>query len=83
MYPFKMRNKDKTAALSAVLLLLLIQAAHAQPAAQDAPLTTEDSAWYLQPWLWVIIAALLILCVVYFRRQGRKNIRSGTQKGLR
>lgn len=44
----------------------------------------NDSAWYAQPWIWAIVAAVLILLIAFITRgSSRKNMESDTEGGLR
>ncbi|WP_207429592.1 hypothetical protein [Pedobacter sp. SYSU D00535] len=44
----------------------------------------NTSAWYVQPWIWSIVAAVLILVVAFFARGGgRQDQPFGSERGVR
>jgi hypothetical protein len=46
--------------------------------------TPGSSEWYAQPWIWAIVAAILILFIgMIARNSGRKEVDSSSENGLR
>lgn len=44
----------------------------------------NTTAWYAQPWIWAIVAAVLILFIgMLARNSGKKEVESGSENGLR
>ena len=44
----------------------------------------NTAAWYAQPWIWAIVAAILILFIgLIARNSGKKNIEADSENGLR
>ncbi|GEM_PF-6547444 len=49
----------------------------------DQDIISSDTVWYLQPWAWAVVVALIILCIAYYSKNNeRKNLDEGTEKGL-
>lgn len=49
----------------------------------DQDIISSDTVWYLQPWAWAVVVALIILGIAnYSKNSGRKNLDEGTEKGL-
>lgn len=87
MKPKKILKKTKAGRLIILYLLFLTAAAHAQSGTDtgvNEAAAASDTLWYTQPWLWILIIALVIIAIVYYRRGGgKKNLKEGTSKGPR
>ncbi len=73
-------------AASALYLFFSGGIAYAQNSTDNAGGTINDgrdTEWYMQPWVWAIVIALIIIAIAYYSRNGsRKNLKEGTEKGL-
>lgn len=81
-------NAGKIAGLTGVLLLSLSwRAAYPQdnlPPGEDKSIVAGNDVWYAQPWIWVIIIALLVILIIYYtKRNKRKSLKDSAEKGLR
>jgi len=44
---------------------------------KDPNLVPNSSAWYVQPWIWAIVASLLILIIgLLFKAYGKRDVQS-------
>lgn len=55
--------------------------AYLQSIEQDPNMVPNSSAWYAQPWLWAIVASILILVIgLAFKSYGKRDVDS--EQGL-
>lgn len=85
---FTNQTKQAIVSIISVMLLFLSSGVLAQSRANDASLYLQNieedpngvpnnSNWYLQPWIWAIVAAILILVIGFlFKTYGKKDIES-------
>lgn len=81
-------NAGKIAGLTGVLLFSLsLRVAYPQdnlPSDKDGSIVAGNDVWYAQPWIWVIIIALLVIFIIYYtKRNKRKSLKNSAEKGPR